>query len=431
MNCYRESTSCRDRSYRRQWLLLVAAALCAMLALAGTTAAQSRRVVNESNSEGQRSQAAPARSNVASTAVSDRTPRGTEGRELQPKPAAVADKSAATAGGGDDCKSAVRHYELGDIPDGEIVKMFESLAQRGDVRGTLWLARLHYKGLCSLPKSPKAGQDMAKAVVGEVSKLAEKGDSEAQFLIACAYHEGLAVAMDLTAAVKWYRKAVSSGHVMACNNLGAMLAVGHGTDPNIDEARRLFAHAAAQGSKPAARNMSKFGDDNRDDTGRLAYLRSVPLVQALGMQKEEGIAFLVKSSLISNPKTYEESTDAGKRQYFFPADGIVLEVGINGRIIDVEGHAKRAENAARFRGDIPLGVTWDDTRDSAREKLGNPDDSGPTPSDHGHGMAYRIENVFFVLSFSYSGERKLKLWRVYERWATKYPAGQPPERNKR
>jgi hypothetical protein len=44
-----------------------------------------------------------------------------------------------------------------------------------------------------------------------------------------------------------------------------------------------------------------------------------------------------------------------------------------------------------------------------------------------HGMAYRLENVFFATMFYYEVPRHLKMWRVYEKWAVKYP---PPKQNK-
>jgi hypothetical protein len=36
-------------------------------------------------------------------------------------------------------------------------------------------------------------------------------------------------------------------------------------------------------------------------------------------------------------------------------------------------------------------------------------------------MAYNMENVVLSVMFAYGGDEKLKVWRVYEKWATKYP----------
>jgi len=329
-----------------------------------------------------------------------------------------------------DCTAAAIHYERKDIPDSDIVKMFEQAEKNGDVRGTMWLARLYYKGRCSLPKRSNEAQEMAKKVIDQITKLAESGDSESQFLLGSSYHEGLAVDLDFTKAVKWYSKAAATGHTTAANNLGVMLVWGRGADPNIDKARSLFARAAEQGSKVAVWNLNKYPDDGRDDTKRLANLQSVLLVQALGMQKDKGISFLAKHGLISDPKGYEESVFRGDRQYHFKTDGIVLNVENNDRIINIEGHAKGSRNSEQFRGDIPFGLSWNDTPTSVRKKLGRPNDSGSVSSDDAYGMAYRIDNVFFAVIFSYTNKQELKLWRVHEKWAVNYPAQQPLERNK-
>jgi TPR repeat protein len=336
----------------------------------------------------------------------------------------VAGKSAATGGIKNDCASAAIHYELHDIPDPDIVNMFEQAAKGGDVRGTMWLARLYFKGRCSLSKRSDAAQDMARDVIDNIARLAESGDHEAQFLLGSAYQEGLAVDRDFTKAVKWYRKAVAAGHITASNNLGVMLVWGRGADPDISKARSLFALAAERGSKMAAGNLRKHRDDGRDDTERLASLRAVLLVQALGMQKDKGIAFLARHGLISDPKGYKEGVSKGDRQYHFKADGIILNVEKNDRIIVVEGHAKGSRNSEQFRGDIPFGLVWNDTKTTTRKKLGSPDDRGHVSTDHAYGMAYRIENGFLAVMFSYEGDQRLKVWRVYEKWAVKYSAQQ-------
>jgi TPR repeat protein len=341
-----------------------------------------------------------------------------------------AQHSESAAEQSDQCRIAVRHYEAEDIPSGEILKGFEQLAQNNDARGTMWIARLYLLGRCSLPKRPDLAQNMAKEAIPEVIRLAENGDPEAQFLVGFSYQVSLAVDLDLQKAVNWYTKSVGGGQITAMNNLAVMLALGHGTEPDIDRARLLFTRAAELGSRGASTNLSIYGDDSRDDTARLHALRTVTLVQTLGMHKDEGIAFLARSGLISDPKGSNERDYRGRKQYHFRADGIVVGVDANGRIMSVEGHAKGSRSSDQFRGEIPLGVTWNTTLKSALQTLDTPDDRGYVQSDEAYGLAYRIENLTFSLMFSYEGEYKLKVWRVHENWATKYSSLQQPEHDK-
>lgn len=327
----------------------------------------------------------------------------------------------------DACAIAVRHYETEDIPNNEIVTNFEQLAQNGDVRGTMWMARLHYFGRCSLPKNPDLGRSMATNVIAKVRQLAENGDTEAQFLLGSSYQVGMGVEQDLEKAVGWYTKAVAGGHMTAMNNLAVMLARGHGAEPDIDQARLLFSRSVELGSRGALDNLTLYGAGNRDDTARLQTLKAVVLVQALGMRKDSAIAFLVGKGLISDPKGCNERVYKGLKQYHFRADGIVLVVDANGRIRSVEGHAKGSRDSDQFRGEIPLGVTWNTTQESALETLDTPDDSGYVQGDKAYGMAYKAENLTFALMFFYDGDHKLKVWRAYENWATKDSIPQRPE----
>lgn len=96
---------------------------------------------------------------------------------------------------------------------------------------------------------PDLAQNMAKEAIPEVILLAEHGDPEAPFLVGFSYQVGLAVDRDLQKAVNWYTKSVGGGQITAMNNLALMLALGHGTEPDIDRARLLLARAAELGSR--------------------------------------------------------------------------------------------------------------------------------------------------------------------------------------
>src|SRR5688572_11831640 len=200
----------------------------------------------------------------------------------------------------DACAVAVAHYEVGDIADREILKAFQELAEAGDVRGKMWIARFYNMGRATLPKQPEVAQEMAKGVFAAVVELAEKNNVEAQFLLGAAYHQGLGVEPDFERAALWYGRAVKNGHVTSMNNLATMVALGHGVEPDITRARRLFLRAIEGGSKLASNNYAKFSDDERDDRGRLEGLRNVALVRALGMKQDPGIAYLQRTELIAD-----------------------------------------------------------------------------------------------------------------------------------
>src|SRR5262249_25380677 len=74
----------------------------------------------------------------------------------------------------DSCEAAVRHYEAEDLPNGQIVHAFENLSQGGDIRGTMWLARLYFKGRCSLTARPDQAQAMAREALPKLTVLAEQ-----------------------------------------------------------------------------------------------------------------------------------------------------------------------------------------------------------------------------------------------------------------
>ncbi len=56
--------------------------------------------------------------------------------------------------------------------------------------------------------------------------IAERGDAEAQCIIANLYHLGLGVEKDVLEAVKWYKKLAEQGYGVASNNLAEIFAFG-------------------------------------------------------------------------------------------------------------------------------------------------------------------------------------------------------------
>ena len=86
-------------------------------------------------------------------------------------------------------------------------------------------------------------------------RLAEGGDTTAQWNLGVMYDTGVGVPQDYKEAVKWYTKAAEQGDVDAQNNLGAMFDNGEGVVQDYKEAFKWFTKAAEQGDVDAQYNL--------------------------------------------------------------------------------------------------------------------------------------------------------------------------------
>ncbi len=84
---------------------------------------------------------------------------------------------------------------------------------------------------------------------------AEKGNPEAQYLLAVRYLNGQGVEQSPTEAVNWLRRAAEQGHAGAQDSLGVRYATGQGIEQNDIEALRWFRKAAEQGHPVAQFNL--------------------------------------------------------------------------------------------------------------------------------------------------------------------------------
>ena len=85
--------------------------------------------------------------------------------------------------------------------------------------------------------------------VADLQKLAEQGDSEAQWQMAVRYHNGEGVPQDDTQAMKWFERAAEQGHVDAQSRLGAYYWAGRGVPEDLSKAYYWSAIATAQGDE--------------------------------------------------------------------------------------------------------------------------------------------------------------------------------------
>jgi hypothetical protein len=331
------------------------------------------------------------------------------------------------ADSGDTCRLAVVHYYLKDIPNPEIVKLFEQCSKAGDARGTMWMARMYFGGRCGVKPNETLAQQMAAQVFPKVLELAKGGDREAQLLVGAAYHEGMGVATDYKEAAKWYAPAAEAGQLGALNNLGVLYVRGYGVTADVTKARALMSAAAERGFKDASKSLDSIRASSRDDSARLKEMFKCTFMNALGKQQDEGLAFLLSKGLISDPKKFRKDDKKNfiAWRYISPDDGMCIFVDkVTGRISSIEGYGSGYLGEAQFKGNCPLGITWSDTATTAREKLGSPSDSGSVSDDHAYGMAYNYDNLIYAVMFWYDGGKTLKVWRVKEKWARDYSAFQ-------
>ncbi len=90
----------------------------------------------------------------------------------------------------------------------------------------------------------------------QVRRLAESGNSQAQYILACRYLL-LGDSEHLEEAAKWFKAAALQGHALSQTNLGIFYARGIGVSLNPIEAVRWHRRAADQGLAVAQYNLAK------------------------------------------------------------------------------------------------------------------------------------------------------------------------------
>ena len=83
--------------------------------------------------------------------------------------------------------------------------------------------------------------------ISSIKKLAEKGDSQAQFELASEYHKN----QKFKLAFKWLLEASNSGHSKAQLNLSSLYFNGEGIPKDVDEAVKWLTKSGEQGIKQA------------------------------------------------------------------------------------------------------------------------------------------------------------------------------------
>jgi TPR repeat protein len=127
------------------------------------------------------------------------------------------------------------------------VAEFTKLAEKGDANAQANLGYMYYAG-------EGVPQDYEKAVYW-YRKAAVQGNKDAQYNLAVSYAFGEGVKQDLTEAAIWYRRAGEQNHVVSQYSLGISYAYGEGVPQDQKEAARWFKKAADQGYARAQVNL--------------------------------------------------------------------------------------------------------------------------------------------------------------------------------
>ena len=157
---------------------------------------------------------------------------------------------------------------------GDYARRFIKAASKGDVQAQFYLGYMYENGehvvkdLLSAKKWYRDAAEMAhvKAMIRLASllgedpeatewfrKAAEKGDPDAQAMIAFRYESGTGTEINLDEAVVWYTKAAEQDQIVSQVNLGRLYQLGIGVETNVDQAVFWYEKAAEQGNE-AARN---------------------------------------------------------------------------------------------------------------------------------------------------------------------------------
>ena len=136
-------------------------------------------------------------------------------------------------------KIAIDRAERARDPEGWDLKQLKGKAADGNVNAQYLLACKYHEGK-GIPK------DLVQAVFW-FEKAASQGDAWAQFMMGNFYSTGEGVKMDQTKSADWYSKASAQGNKYAQYILGLDYLMGSGVPKSERAAAELFSRAAASG----------------------------------------------------------------------------------------------------------------------------------------------------------------------------------------
>lgn len=137
--------------------------------------------------------------------------------------------------------------EMGVVDDDRARLLLASAVETGDPLARMWLARVYSTGRMTFAADKAKAISTAESVITEIEILANKGDTEAMFLMGTAFAEGLAKPVDAQLAAAWYLKAAQNGNTLAIHNMGNVYASGTGVLQSDEQAVKWWREAAEKG----------------------------------------------------------------------------------------------------------------------------------------------------------------------------------------
>jgi len=135
----------------------------------------------------------------------------------------------------------------GQVDDPRAHELLLEAAADGDALSQMWLARVYSRGRMLFERDDARADELAAAVIDEVSRLAGGNHAEAAFLMGTAYAEGLAVEEDQSLAMAWYYRAADLDNALAQHNLGVAYREGVNAPQDLGMAAYWYRRAAEQG----------------------------------------------------------------------------------------------------------------------------------------------------------------------------------------
>lgn len=130
----------------------------------------------------------------------------------------------------------------------DAARWLTTASEKGNAEAQFLLANLLREGAKGLKANPKNAVTL-------YASAADKGHVESAYWAADAYHYGKGVKKAEIKAIGFYEKAADLGHVASRNNLGLMYLQGKGVDRDLQTAFRLFSDTAKSGNSWGQNNL--------------------------------------------------------------------------------------------------------------------------------------------------------------------------------
>ena len=161
-----------------------------------------------------------------------------------------------------------------EAPDGSVKASLVDLARFGKTTGPQTIEGAssesdEKRGLSRPHESADRDSNESRLLLERWRTTANRGDTDAQFKLGCAYLVGRGVEPDAATAAKWFEAAAEGGDARAQFNLGVVHAAGDGVQRDTHKAFRWLKAAADQGDREAQFTLGSIyanGDGVENDT---------------------------------------------------------------------------------------------------------------------------------------------------------------------